>query len=332
MSNYTTAIQILQLVRRLEQSRRRSMPVNTLAEEFHVHRRTVIRWLEALESEWTNEVGEAHIRREHHDGQAWATLTRADSAIGSNIFQYAAVYAATRLLDVGGPTVLHTSSSDVVERLEEGLSDKHRSAIPRVRQAFHYLSFAPKDYRDADDALDQLIRALLQHRLVHLDYTDSKGFSAPIVIQPWTLVMYRDGLYLLGRADLDHPLHPFALERMSNVVIGSEKFDIPLDYDPSDEFGEGFGIWRPESPPVRVRIAFEAHTAATVRNRQWRGFRSLETGPDGRLILELEVPITPELKSWVLHWGATVEVLEPTELRDGVREQLGRALARYDRP
>jgi hypothetical protein len=48
---------------------------------------------------------------------------------------------------------------------------------------------------------------------------------------------------------------------------------------------------------------------------------------DGRSILELRVPVTPEVLTWPLTSGADAEV---PGLRSGVRGVLERAAARYD--
>ena len=61
------------------------------------------------------------------------------------------------------------------------------------------------------------------------------------------------------------------------------------------------------------------------------GIRSSETErrPDGTLLWRSTVSGVIEIRLWILSWGDDVEVLEPRDLRDQVRDILERAAARY---
>lgn len=329
MSDYTTAAHMLQLVRRLEGTHSGSLPVNQLAEEFDVHRRTVLRWLAALEDHWTDDDGAPQVMTELRDGRTWAVLTGAHTAVTANIFQYAAAFAATRHLEAGGTTVLSDGAQDVLDRVEEGLPGPLREVVPRVLQSFHYLPFPPKDHSASEATLDSLVRALLKRRKVRLAYTNASNERTQRTIEPWSMVMYRDGLYVLGRVPGEDARRLFAVERMNEVRLTEDTFEVPEDFDPSSEFAPNLGLWRSGREPVRVVIAFAPSTEASVRGRRWPGFQGLTTDDDGRLRLELEVPLTPEITSWVLTWGSTAEVLHPPELRRIVANELRTAAERY---
>lgn len=319
------------LLRRLERTHARALPVNRIAEELGVHRRTVIRWLQTLESEWLDGDDNPVVRREHRSGEAWAVLSAPTSALSANIFQYAATAAATKHLEAGGGSLLSESAADVLDRVEAGMPSTVRDYIPRVTQSFHYVPFAPKDHRASEETLDALVRALIRRHPIDVDYTNTSGVQSNKHLRPYTLVMYRDGFYLLAQVDGVERLRLYAVERMGEVHIRRDQtFAIPEDYDPSEEFGRNLGVWRTDAPEVRVRIAFGPSAEAVLSSRRWPGFSSLTPHVDGRLILELEVPITPEIKSWVLGWGSVAEVLEPAELRSLVASETAAAARLYD--
>ena len=52
------------------------------------------------------------------------------------------------------------------------------------------------------------------------------------------------------------------------------------------------------------------------------------TAEDGTLLWRSTVSGVIEIRLWILSWGEDVEVLEPQDLRDQVREILERAAAR----
>jgi predicted DNA-binding transcriptional regulator YafY len=318
-------------VRRLEDTYAGALPVNQLADELGVHRRTVVRWVKALETAWLDDQGDPVVRREHRDGVAYAALTGARRVLTANIFQYAAVFAATQHLEAGGGSVLSEGASDVLDRVEEGLTAGLRGDLPRVLQSFHYVPFAPKDHRANEDTLDALIRALIRRYPLRVAYTNAANQTSTQCLEPWTLVMYRDGFYVLAKSPGDDRLRLYAVERMSEVEIDVDgSFEVPKDYDPRQEFRPNLGVWRSGTSAVRVRIAFDSTAEPALNARRWPGFHRLGPGEDGRLELELDVPLTPEITSWVLSWGPVAEVVEPPELRTRVAEQLSAAARRYD--
>jgi predicted DNA-binding transcriptional regulator YafY len=328
MPDYRATANMLALVRRLEATRHGRLPVNELAAELGVHRRTVLRWLDALAGELVGDDQQPLVRREHRDGVAWAVLGGTRAPLSASVFQYAAVVAATRHLASG--SLLAESAEDVVERVEAGLPDAVRALVPRVGRAFHYVPFAPKDHRSSEVVLDAVVQALVRGWPIEVSYTNAAGGAFRGTLHPYTLVMYRDGFYLLAKSPRGRSLRLYALERLTEVVPDRDgKVRIPDDYDPEDELGRHLGLWRTDAPPERVVIAFARGTDGPVRARRWRGFAGFDEGADGRLRLQLDVPITPEITSWILSWGAAAEVLAPESLRVAVAEELDRAWAAY---
>ena len=58
----------------------------------------------------------------------------------------------------------------------------------------------------------------------------------------------------------------------------------------------------------------------------WHPSQELEELEDGRVVVRLRAGGFYEIKSWVLSFGATAEVLEPEKLRAAVREEMRAAL------
>jgi predicted DNA-binding transcriptional regulator YafY len=145
-------------------------------------------------------------------------------------------------------------------------------------------------------------------------------------------VMYRDGLYLLaktaGAVDQTRP-YIYAVERIETAAVARDVvFEVPADFDPQKLFEGRLGIWSSDEPPLPIRLAFAGRAARYARERRWPG-QAHWTEEDGRSILELKVPVTPEVVSWIIGWGPDLEVLSPLSLRTQVRERHMAAVARY---
>jgi proteasome accessory factor B len=69
--------------------------------------------------------------------------------------------------------------------------------------------------------------------------------------------------------------------------------------------------------------------ADRVLETTWHPLQATERGADGTLLWRSTVSGVIEIRLWILSWGDDVEVLEPQDLRDQVRDILERAIARY---
>jgi predicted DNA-binding transcriptional regulator YafY len=178
------------------------------------------------------------------------------------------------------------------------------------------------------DGVEHILAALLQTR--RIDATYRRGGSpaaSTIEIEPLTLVMYRQALYLIGLVHEEPQV--FALDRFVCVTVG-EKFRYPPDWDPQTWLGATWGVYRGTEATERVVLEFSAERAHLVRAREWRpgAQASLEELADGRVKLSF-LANGPALVSFVLEWGPHCRVVAPARLRERVAGELRAALAHY---
>jgi len=68
-----------------------------------------------------------------------------------------------------------------------------------------------------------------------------------------------------------------------------------------------------------VRIRFTGVAARLVGERVWHASQKMVR--DGRaMLLEMKVGLSPDLRQWILGWGAEAEVLDPPDLREDLAE------------
>jgi predicted DNA-binding transcriptional regulator YafY len=76
-------------------------------------------------------------------------------------------------------------------------------------------------------------------------------------------------------------------------------------------------------------LRFTAARARWVAREQWHPGQLGHTEPDGSYVVEIPYSDDRELLLDILRYGSEVRVLEPPELRERVREELGRAARQY---
>ena len=332
-ANYDSAIRMIKMVRLLESRATRRMSVKAMSERIGVSTKTIDRYVSVLSESLTTEHGETFLVRERCSGEAWLCLAREKSRSAVNMFyRYAAIWASSRWLLSGNGTVLGDMAEAQLDDLAEHFPGPQARLLERLPTAFHYVAFGPKDYRVNEEVLEDLIHAVIYRRPVEVERLSRSGDVARNRLEPYTLVMYRDGLYLLARLDGDQGPHfrTYALERFVSVdVIKGEELEIPDEFDPARHFEGRLGLWEPTDEPARIELAFTAGAAEVLAARRWPGFVGWSDTADGRRILELDLPLNVELVSWIVSWGPQVQVLGPESLRRWVVEELRSALAAY---
>lgn len=330
---YDAGIRMISMVRALEERASRSMSVAAMAERLGVDARSIRRYSQAMSESLTTSVGEPLLTLETRNGEPWLRLAREESASARGVlYQYASLRAATRWLTCGQGTVLGDMADKQLEELATGLDRRVAPLLNRLATAFHYVPFGAKDHRVNEDVIEELLRAVIYGRPVDVRRTRRDGAEVRERLEPFTLVMYRDGLYLLARrAGHDEgALRTYALERFHEVEVDrTATFELPAGFDPAQCFEGRLGLWEPTGSPVRIELAFTAGAADVLSARRWPGFVAWRDSDDGRRVLVLDLPLSPELLSWVVSWGPQVEVLGPIELRAQVVAELASALELY---
>ena len=330
--NYRDGIAMVRMLQMLEGTHGRALPLDDLAERLEVHRRTVRRYVQALSANCSTEDGDPLVAIQGRGVSARAVLGSRREPTSARLFQYAAMFAASRMLAAGEGSVLSDSADQLAQSLERTFEPRMLPLVHRAQESFVYVPFGPKDYRPGEEVLDAVVQGTVYRRPLELRYRTRAGWEYRCRFEPWTVVLYRDALFIHG---LQHGLGAgggrlLAIDRIQEAkLVRGERFDIPEEYDPEAWFEGQLGLWQDGGEPERVRLAFTEAAARSARERRWPGQVGWTESEDGRSVLELEIPVTPEVLTWVLTWGADAEVLEPPALRDAVRKVLERAMARY---
>jgi predicted DNA-binding transcriptional regulator YafY len=203
-------------------------------------------------------------------------------------------------------------------------------ADAQLEDRFLYLPFMPRNYAERTEELDDLFQAVSDLRPLTLSYRSaSSSKEERITIHPYALVLYRDSIYCVGYHLGRGEIRTLLLDRMRDAECAyTERFAVPEDFNIDDYFQGELGIWRsPERH--KVVIDFDATAASYVRTRRVHVTQKLAGIAGGGIRLSMTVGSLKPVVSWVLEWGPRARVVEPKELVEQVRDELGRALALY---
>jgi predicted DNA-binding transcriptional regulator YafY len=228
-------------------------------------------------------------------------------------------------------TSFQSDLDGAIERLEPAISRAHADIARQLDMRFVAVPEHAKDYRGArSEIIDEVTTAILYNNPIEARYRRLRGLSNARRLHPYTLAVFRQGLYLFALDVEAQQVKTFAIERFEDVSRRrSERFELPSGWSPRAHIAHAFGII--DGKPEDVAVAFSEEVAAYIRERTWHPTQRLGTLPDGRLRLDLRVAVTVELETWILGFGADAEVLSPAPLVEKVTTNLEGALARYRR-
>lgn len=145
-------------------------------------------------------------------------------------------------------------------------------------------------------------------------------------VRPYHLANRENLWYLIGFDTGRRALRTFAVPRIADVAPAGVTFTRPADFSPEKFFASALGVLG-GTGDYRVVIRFSADAAGRVREREWHESQEMRELPGGELELRLRLGALSEVGQWILGWGAAAEVIEPAELRTGIRKTIA-ALAR----
>lgn len=167
-----------------------------------------------------------------------------------------------------------------------------------------------------------LERAIREHRQVWMVYyTASRGERNERIVNPYHFYNIRGDWYLLAYDHRRQNIRNFHLGRIEAWRVLNQHFEPDSDFSAEQYMAQGF-LTEVGEKVFNVIIRFDEYQARWIRERRWHATQQIEELPDGGLILHFRAGGLDEIKRWVMSYGAHAEVLEPTELRVAVAEEV----------
>ena len=182
----------------------------------------------------------------------------------------------------------------------------------------------------AREHLPVVIDALKQNRRIRFSYK-SYTRSLPtdgIVLEPYFVKIFKQLWYVIGLNVKDRQVKTYALDRISSLNIQQDTFVMPEEVNPSEFFKDCFGIITNRNSAKRIVLRVEPTQAKYFRALPLHSSQQ-EVVHDDYSIFTYKMRITYDLKEEIMSHGATIEVLEPKELKTLIRDELERAIKHY---
>ena len=228
-------------------------------------------------------------------------------------------------------------AKELIEKLKE-MGGRHFSA--KVKHVCNLPELQHTDNKQTMYALDALNDAIDQRKKVSFTYntygTDMKLHprrQEPYIVNPYQIVANNGRYYLIGNYDKYDNVSHYRIDRMTSVCMLDEKRKPMSDVT---DFKNGFSlpkhmaehIYMFSGKSVNVKMVAKKHLMNELVDWFGKDFKIRRELADEMLV---EVKCNAEaMHFWALQYGPYVEVLEPAELREEIRESVKEMWEKYN--
>ena len=164
--------------------------------------------------------------------------------------------------------------------------------------------------------LAPIIEALRDKHAIQMTYQGfDKTHPSTFVVEPYCLKMFKQRWYLLAYSPVKDKTLVYALDRMHEVEITKQKYELPNDFDAEFYFQNTYGVSFAEEQPEEVKISISAGQANYLRTLPLHPSQKEEERNEEYSVFSYYVVPTFEFCQELYQYGSDVEVLAPEKLR-----------------
>ena len=294
--------------------RAEQVTVHSLMRDVEMKERTVLRYIQTLKD------AGFPIRYDRNKDSYVFNEGYGLKKLSLNVGETLAFAFAKKMLGSIGAADMAGVLSNIEDRLAKGKASlpKHIVLAPDVphpeKAAFLGIIL---------QAIPNLNKLQLTYKALYSDEITTR------IIDPYYVFLDEGFWNLRAYCHLREDFRTFAVDRMQELKVLDSHF-LPKKIDPDEEFSGSFGSVI-DGEPVQVVLRFDPEIRPYVERRQWHQSQHKKELEDGRLEMSFVVRGYEGIMQWIYRWIPYVEVMEPEELREAIRETLNEAVNKFAR-
>jgi len=306
-------------------------PLDSIQRQLGISERTLKRYIAAARGSLVDNLGNPYFQVVAAGGKLKLRLPPARKPVESTAFQAVSLYFTLTILKFLEGTVLKEGVEDVWENFLAALRPIDRGDLGELDRKFYAIPYTPKNYSGLGHLLNPIVQGLIRQYRLRVEYATGRVHE----MDPYTLIAYRGGLYLVGKTQVHRHITTLAVERIrsAQLCVGEDgafhRFVYPAGFRP-ERYTEGaFGIIIDEKPVAVEILIHNKETENYLRARTIHPSQKFTARRDGKSVLAMTVRGTTELRNWIMGFGPWLEVLKPAELRSELSDLMKKASRNY---
>ncbi|MEQ8677841.1 MAG: WYL domain-containing protein [Aggregatilineales bacterium] len=300
----------LELIERLLVEHPTGLRAVELARQCGVDRRTIYRDISVLTENGLpvyQKTGRFCINREYYQ-----------LGLRLNQHEAMALFMALRVLahhsDQNNPHVL-----SAMRKLGDAMSELPAKHIDHLTETMHN---APVD-RGFVSVLETITRAWSEQRIVKLWYSSSKRETLSREFATYFLELTPTGeIYAVGYDSFYQRVRALKLRRIMRARILRTAYQVPAQFNPHRYLANAWGgVGEEDTASAEVILKVSAEVAPIIIQQLWHPNQRIVRHNDGYSLISLQISDWRAMLPWIRSWGGQIEVLQPSVLRQELRQE-----------
>ena len=168
--------------------------------------------------------------------------------------------------------------------------------------------------------LKSIIETIKSNSKIIITYRQFDKENHRFSIDPYCLKLFENRWYVLGKNNWGQ-IKIYGLDRIQEIEILDEHFDLPVNFDAENFFAPFFGVVIANDITTPTKIVFRAYNIHRyyIESLPLHESQRMLENTDGYADFELYVAPTYDLVMKLLSFGSMIEVLKPLSLRNTMR-------------
>ncbi|MCF8304112.1 MAG: WYL domain-containing protein [Bacteroidales bacterium] len=211
---------------------------------------------------------------------------------------------------------------EIVTRLEQSFNLKTEKQI---------VSFDDNPYLQGLEHINELYNAIINRQVLSITYCPFKRDSSiEFIIHPYHLKQYNNRWFLFGLNDEYQQITNLALDRIKSIHHSDIIYQPNESIDFNEFFEDIIGVTAPTEGNLRkIKLKIEASLWPYIKTKPLHGSQKIIEQQDHFTIIQLEVIPNYEFEALVLSFGERIEVLEPDEVRNKLKDRINQLFKKY---
>lgn len=148
-------------------------------------------------------------------------------------------------------------------------------------------------------------------------------------VQPLALKEARYRWYLIAKDTGDGHIKTFGLDRLNDLQLTRNHFELNADYNPEEAFRHCFGIITEEGEPQKITLSFSFEQGKYIKSLRLHHSQKDIVNSEDEYRIELLMYPTYDFIMELLSLGKEVKVVEPISLQKELIKRMEAALNQY---
>lgn len=190
--------------------------------------------------------------------------------------------------------------------------------------------FDQNEYLKNLHLLGELLNFIQQKQVLYVQYKSFNHDKEGFLFFPYFLKQYNKRWFLFGQREGFNTWTNLALDRLIAVEAAEGIAFIPSTETHEVYFEDLIGVSKPVGAQCQfVKIKIDKSQWPYIDSKPLHPSQTVVDRKDTYTVIQLEIIPNYEFYAQILGFGAAVEVLEPVEVREVIRQKIQESLSRY---